>query len=55
MPERMLTESEGYDLLHACGIPVPPHQVVTSAGDARAAAGMIGYPVVMKVISPDRP
>ena len=53
MPERMLTESEGYDLLHVCGIPVPPHKVVTSAGDARAAAGLIGYPVVMKVISPE--
>ena len=53
MPERMLTESEGYDLLDACGIPVPPHQVVTSAGDARAVAGRIGYPVVMKVISPE--
>lgn len=48
----MLTESEGYDLLDSCGIPVPPHQVVGSADDARAAAGRIGYPVVMKVISP---
>jgi acetyl coenzyme A synthetase (ADP forming)-like protein len=52
MPERMLTESEGYRLLEMCGIPVPPHQVVTSAGDARVAAGLIGYPVVMKVVSP---
>jgi acetyl coenzyme A synthetase (ADP forming)-like protein len=53
MPERMLTESEGYRLLEACGIPVPPHHLATSASDARAAAGRIGYPVVMKVISPD--
>jgi acetyl coenzyme A synthetase (ADP forming)-like protein len=53
MPERMLTESEGYRLLDSCGIPVPPHRLVTSAGDARAAAGEIGYPVVMKVISPE--
>ena len=53
MPERMLTESEGYRLLDSCGIPVPPHHLATSAGDARAAAGRIGYPVVMKVISPE--
>ena len=53
MPERMLTESEGYRLLEACGIPVPPHRLATSASDARAAADGIGYPVVMKVVSPD--
>ncbi len=53
MPERMLTESEGYRLLDSCGIPIPPHRLVTSAGDARAVAGQIGYPVVMKVISPE--
>ncbi|MDN7013204.1 CoA-binding protein [Methanoculleus sp. FWC-SCC3] len=53
MPERMLTESEGYRLLESCGIPVPPHHLATSASDARAAAGRIGYPVVMKVISPE--
>ncbi|MCC7555264.1 MULTISPECIES: acetate--CoA ligase family protein [Methanoculleus] len=52
MPERMLTESEGYRLLESCGIPVPPNHLATSAEDARAAAGRIGYPVVMKVISP---
>ncbi|KLK88553.1 CoA-binding protein [Methanoculleus sediminis] len=53
MPERMLTESEGYRLLESCGIPVPPHHLAASAGDARVAAGRIGYPVVMKVISPE--
>jgi acyl-CoA synthetase (NDP forming) len=52
MPERLLNEAEGYDLLHSCGIPVPPHQLVKGASDARAAAESIGYPVVMKVISP---
>ncbi|WP_338151814.1 acetate--CoA ligase family protein [Methanoculleus sediminis] len=49
----MLTESEGYRLLESCGIPVPPHHLAASAGDARVAAGRIGYPVVMKVISPE--
>lgn len=53
MPERMLTESEGYRLLGSCGIPVPPHHLAASPGEARAAAGRIGYPVVMKVVSPE--
>ncbi|HQD26235.1 MAG TPA: acetate--CoA ligase family protein [Methanoculleus thermophilus] len=53
MPGRMLTESEGYRLLDSCGIPVPPHHLSASAADARAAADRIGYPVVMKVISPE--
>ncbi|WP_332450496.1 acetate--CoA ligase family protein [Methanoculleus sp.] len=52
MPERMLSESEGYRLLEACGIPVPPHHLATSASDAQAAAERIGYPVVMKIVSP---
>ena len=53
MPERMLIEPEGYRLLESCGIPVPPHHLATSAADAREAAGRIGYPVVMKVVSPE--
>ena len=52
MPERMLTEFEGYQLLESWGVPVPPHTLVSSAMEAREAAGRIGYPVVMKIISP---
>ncbi|MDI6866783.1 MAG: acetate--CoA ligase family protein [Methanoculleus sp.] len=52
MPERMLTEFEGYQLLESWGVPVPPHTLVSSAMEARETAGRIGYPVVMKVISP---
>ncbi|MGB4279155.1 MAG: acetate--CoA ligase family protein, partial [Methanoculleus sp.] len=48
----MLTEFEGYQLLESWGVPVPPHTLVSSAMEAREAAGRIGYPVVMKVISP---
>jgi acyl-CoA synthetase (NDP forming) len=50
---RNLLESEAYDLLAAYGVPVPGHRVVTSAEDAEAAAGEVGYPVVAKVVSPD--
>ncbi|NYT05859.1 MAG: CoA-binding protein [Methanomicrobiales archaeon] len=49
----MLTEPEGYALLGQYGIPVPPYRVVTGEEDAAAAAESIGYPVVIKVVSPD--
>ncbi len=52
MPERMLSEAEGYRYLAGCGIPVPSHRLVERASDARTAAESIGYPVVMKVSSP---
>jgi acyl-CoA synthetase (NDP forming) len=50
---RHLLEPEAYELLAAYEVPVPRHRVVTSAEDAEAAAGEVGYPVVAKVVSPD--
>ena len=52
MAEWMLSESEGYDLLTRYGIPTPKYRIVTRAEDAGAAAEAIGFPVVMKIISP---
>ncbi|HWQ68315.1 MAG TPA: acetate--CoA ligase family protein [Methanospirillum sp.] len=52
MAEKMLSESEGYDLLNRYGIPTPKYRIVTRAEDAGAAAEAIGFPVVMKIISP---
>jgi len=48
----LLTEPDAYALLERHGIPVPPHGVARSAEDAAAIAARIGFPVVMKVISP---
>ena len=48
----MLSEAEGYGLLKNHGIPVPLFSVVTSRQEVGGAAGRIGYPLVMKVISP---
>ena len=48
----MLTEDEGYRLLQDFGIPVPDHAVAKNIQQARDAAARIGYPVVLKVISP---
>ncbi|HON80914.1 MAG TPA: acetate--CoA ligase family protein [Methanoregulaceae archaeon] len=48
----LLTEDEGYRMLARFGIPVPAFEVVTTAEEAALAAGRMGFPVVMKVVSP---
>ena len=52
MTHRMLSEAEGYELLKKNGIPVPDFSVIRSRSDVAAAARTLGYPLVMKVISP---
>ena len=52
MTRRMLSEAEGYELLKKNGIPVPEFSVARSRGEVAKAAEKIGYPLVMKVISP---
>jgi acyl-CoA synthetase (NDP forming) len=53
MTKRLLSESEGYALLDAAGIPYPRHQLATDAAGAKDAATAIGYPVVLKIVSAD--
>jgi acetyltransferase len=48
-----LTEHEAKALLRAFGVRVPPSPVVTSREAAIAAAREIGFPVALKVHSPD--
>lgn len=50
---RPLTERAVLDHLRAYGVPVVPGPVVGSGADAVAAADQIGYPVVLKIASPD--
>ena len=50
---RNLTEPESKDLLTQYGLPVPEFRHCTSPEEAVKAAGQVGYPVVMKVVSPD--
>ncbi|MBN1456056.1 MAG: acetate--CoA ligase family protein [Methanomicrobia archaeon] len=45
--------SESFAVLEAYGIPVPPYGAAKTADEALAIADRIGYPVVMKVLSPD--
>ncbi len=48
-----LSEVEGRRLLAAYGIPGPREAVVTTAEEAVEASQHIGYPVVLKILSPD--
>ena len=51
----VLTEVESKEVLTACGIPVRTGQVATDPESAADIAGKLGYPVVMKIVSPDIP
>lgn len=48
-----LTAPEGKLVCDAYGIPVPKEGLAKSAGEAATVAGGIGFPVVMKIVSPD--
>jgi acetyl coenzyme A synthetase (ADP forming)-like protein len=48
----MLSEAEGYELLKNYGVPVPSFTVVKTRDEVAGVAENIGYPLVMKVISP---
>ncbi len=44
---------EARELLACYGVPSPPSEVATTADEAAQIAERIGYPVVLKVVSPD--
>ena len=48
----MLSEAAGYQLLRDFGVPAPKFKIVKSAEEAAKAGAEIGYPVVMKIVSP---
>jgi acyl-CoA synthetase (NDP forming) len=50
---RNLLEPEALALLSEYGLPVPRHELAGTPQAALAAAGRIGYPVVLKVVSRD--
>jgi acyl-CoA synthetase (NDP forming) len=50
---RNLLEPEAYRVLEQYGVHVPPFGVAGTPEEALAAAGRVGYPVVLKVIAPE--
>ena len=52
MPAGYLREDQALAVLAAYGLPVPPNKLCGSADEAVAYAEQIGYPVVLRVVSP---
>jgi len=53
LPAATPSEAEAKRLLALAGIQSAPEQACTSAAEAEAAAERFGFPVVMKILSPD--
>jgi acetyltransferase len=52
-PRPYVAEPEAHELLASYGLPVLRSALVRSRGEALQAAAGIGYPVVIKIVSPD--
>lgn len=52
-PSGLIPEHQAYEIMQAYGIPVVDHKLVTSAKEASQAAREIGFPLALKVVSPD--
>jgi acetyltransferase len=52
-PAGVLDEADTATLLEAYGVPVPPSALTASREDAAAQAAAMGFPVVLKIQSPD--
>src|SRR5229473_3334388 len=50
-----LSEYDANELLARAGIAVPPHRLVTDPGELDAAAAALGFPLALKIQSPDLP
>ncbi len=53
LPDGALDEHRSKAILRAAGLPVLDERTAATAADAAAAAEAIGFPVVLKVLSPD--
>ena len=49
---KVITEESSKAILKTYGVKVPPFALVTSAGEAAKQAKKIGFPLVMKIVSP---
>ena len=53
LPADTPSEAEAKRVLAQAGVAIAPERVCATAADAVAAAGVLGFPVVMKILSPD--
>jgi len=53
LPDHSPDEAQAKELLHLAGIAAAPEYAVQEADEAVQAAATLGYPVVMKILSPD--
>ena len=49
---KVITEEASKSILKSYGVTVPPFALVTSEAEAASAAKKVGFPLVMKVVSP---
>jgi len=53
MGRRSMLEPDAMALMSIMGIPVPSFHLASSIGEAQKIAEALGYPIVLKVVSPD--
>ena len=51
--DRSLLETEAKELLLEYGLPVPDFKLIKNEDEVEGIAELIGYPLVMKIVSPD--
>jgi acetyl coenzyme A synthetase (ADP forming)-like protein len=53
MTKQLLSEPDGYALLHTMGVPVPEYGTAVDRKSAEDLAARMGFPLVMKILSSD--
>ncbi len=52
MSRQLISEAQGYEILREIGVPIPRYALATTITEAVAAAEITGFPLVLKVVSP---
>jgi len=52
MSRQLISEAKGYEILQQIGVPIPRYALATTITEAIAATDKTGFPLVLKVVSP---
>ncbi len=52
MSRHLISEAKGYEILQKIGVPIPRYAFVKNITEAISAADVTGFPLVLKVVSP---